>query len=968
MEFTPLWSLIPTVAAFVVGLTALLAVRRYRWSDPEPLPAKEEAAVRVPGFSGDGTKFFFGAFVTTYRRELYLAGALLGLLIAILLSAPVQLTGEIAKEPGIPGRPFFFIHWQRNQLLLYYHETAAASNILTGLLALGLTIFGLIGHSPKKIKVSLLWSFMALAGSAQWMTSSEVQRPIGVVLYLVAGTGLLFWSLAGKKQISSAIAGTQQVPPHWEALLLTAVMALAAYGRLFALHYVPYGIEGDEAKWTAEVVSLGLRGEPDLNGMYHRDALPVSFYMQTLFHKVMGPSLFAARFEVAFFSVFATLVFYLLLRRITVMPLALLAAWLLSGSIFDISASRLANVESHVKLWPLLALALLAWALQKRHWTQYAASGVVLALGLLTYDTVWPLGFVMVLIAIMEAAREKETFGGAMRNIMALLTPALLSLPFLIPYLTGRLYYYELGNRGWEEGLTVFWRHFSEVMSSWYVRVHEDFIYNRNGPLLNAFLLPWLTFGFFALLATFNRRLSLWTLVWSFFFFFPVPIAANSPFGRVYYPALPAAYILAAAGLYIFVRESLHALGGDFKPPFVALSVAVLVWLPLFNLYIYFNEVHDYKDRMMRREAAELAQEAASPDNFIVLASVPRSNEALNNEYQMIELFMLEKLGVNGMKGAYTNVSLERVLPEMQKLSPRPKRSIFLDKTTDNDRQKRDALADGLRLCYPDSSWTEGKFFDRVDISSESLANPACISANLSIEQTSAAQFSWKLSAGEAEQIVAACATYTLAHISFEAENMNPGSGWQKETAFANDWNGNGFLMDNFGSQPTLFEFESKWDDSLVFIWVRYYKRAVDTSPGKITLNDRTYGFANVSFEEVNQWIWERVGPFKPAKGTRYFSLSRPYNDDPQQFMALFVDTVIVTPDDNFDPEVDNFIPLPAVSFSYPAGVKQGSISLHFTPGVYRCLVEAVNTHSLLVDAFGAAPVKSNAIEFIIEP
>lgn len=164
------------------------------------------------------------------------------------------------------------------------------------------------------------------------------------------------------------------------------MIAFAAFARFYQLDSFPYGIEGDEAKWTAEVVWLGLRGEPDISALYHRDALPVSFYMQTLFHRIMGPSLYAARFEVALFSVIAALVLYMYLRQVAAMPLALLASWLAAASIFDISASRLANVESHVKLWPILTFAILAFAIKIRHWAAFAVAGIALALGLLTYD------------------------------------------------------------------------------------------------------------------------------------------------------------------------------------------------------------------------------------------------------------------------------------------------------------------------------------------------------------------------------------------------------------------------------------------------------------------------------------------------------------------------------------------------------------------------------------------------------
>ncbi|NOH03465.1 MAG: phospholipid carrier-dependent glycosyltransferase [Chloroflexi bacterium] len=130
--------------------------------------------------------------------------------------------------------------------------------------------------------------------------------------------------------------------------------------------------------------------------------------MQTLFHRLMGPSLFAARFEVALFSVIGTLVFYLLLRQITSMPLALAAAWFLSASIFDISASRLANVESHVKLWPLLTLALLVWAMRAKRWQAYAITGFALTIGLLTYDTVWPLGLVVLILVVWRRGAKRK--------------------------------------------------------------------------------------------------------------------------------------------------------------------------------------------------------------------------------------------------------------------------------------------------------------------------------------------------------------------------------------------------------------------------------------------------------------------------------------------------------------------------------------------------------------------------------
>ncbi|MBE7435403.1 MAG: glycosyltransferase family 39 protein [Anaerolineales bacterium] len=967
MEITPFWSLAPTLVALVVSLVLLGVARRSRWRDPieAEIPNAEIQVDPTPILIDFNTKF--RSFLKTYNRELMFAGVILGVLIYALVSAPVQMTGETPKTPGAPGSPFFFVHWQRNHLLLFYHETATTSNLLTGLFVLGLAVFALIKRSPQKAKTSLLWSCLALAGSAQWMVSGQVQLSLGIAFYLLAAGGFLFWSLINNRDLSADIDGPHSLSKNREVVLVLLILALATFGRMFELKLLPYGIEGDEAKWTAEVVWLGLRGEPDSNGLYHRDALPVSFYMQTIFHRLLGPSLFAARFEVAFFSIFGTFIFYLLLRRIGAMPIALLASWLLSASIFDISASRLANVESHVKIWPLLALALLSWALDKKHWTNYAIAGVALALGLMTYDTVWPLGLVMLIITIIEAIRQKDDFRDGFRNVMAMLTPALLVMPFIVPYMTGRLNYYELDSRGWDKGFEIFWEHFQRVFSSWYVHLSEDFLYNRNGPLLNAFLLPWMTFGFIALLATLRRRLSLWSVIWVLLFIFPVPIVAHSPFGRVYYPALPAIYILVAVGMYVFSRESLRALGRNFQPVVAAVSLAVLIWLPIFNLFIYFNEVFDFADRQMRREVAEMAGEVASEDNLIVLASVPQANEALNNEYQMIELFMMKNLSHEQISDSYKNVALEEILPNLSSMSDRSSRSIILDKQTLNDRQKRDDLTAALRKCYPGAGWLDGVYFYRVDLDADALDNPACISTVLTLEEKSPALFNWELSQGSANRVSMACETLQIDRTWIEAETLNPAPGWQTETSFANGWLGEGFLMDNYNSQPTLFDFEVT-EEKPVYIWVRSYKRVVDNSPGFISMNGEAYPFGDIDDEKINEWVWERLGPFHAPTGLNTAAINRPFNDDPSTFMAVFVDVVAATTDEDFSPTADSFSPLPVQSYTFPAEKSEGDIIIQMEPGTYRCTLEAVSREVPIVDSFGKTPVRSNSIEFTIKP
>ncbi|MCQ3936525.1 MAG: hypothetical protein DPW18_05690 [Chloroflexi bacterium] len=966
MEITPLWTLTPTLTALALGLMLCILARHHAWSEPQvetpPPPSEPEAE---PLSTTLDFKQRTREFIAKYRWEILLSGAMLGLLVFILLSAPVQLTGKLSTYPNQPGRPFYFLHWTRNHLRLFYHETATASNLLTGLAALILVAAAGVRKSPARIRSGLLWGLLSLAGSAQWMVSSGIQLTAGVGLYLIAILGFFLWSRFARNDLVPALDERRTIPLRWEVALVVLTLALAAFGRMYALKTIPYGIEGDEAKWTAEVVSLGIRGEPDSSGLYHRDALPASFYMQTLFHKLMGPSLFAARFEVALFSVIATLVFYLFLRQITSMPLALLAAWFLSASIFDISASRLANVESHVKIWTVLTLALLVWAMRVGRWQAYAITGIALAIGLLTYDTVWPLGLVVLILVVLEARRQKESFADTSRNLAALLVPSMLATPILIPYLTGRMSYYEVGEKGWENGLVTLWDYFSEVLFSWYGMTFQDFLYNRHGPLLNAFLLPWLTFGVTAALANMRSRLASWTLIWALLFIFPVPILAHSPFGRVYYPALPAIYILAAMGMYIFARESLRALGSGLQPLAASVMFVVLVWIPLFNLYIYFNEVDDAGDRRVRREVAELAAGAADSETLLVLASVPNYNEPLNNEYQMIELYMLGKLPPHQIKESYQTVALENVLPTLPDLSPRPNRSIILDKISWNSRQERDDLAKALESCYPQAKWIKGDYFDRVDIDAEALAAPECISAHLTLEFTPEGNLAWQLSSGTASRLALKCEIQQVNHAWVEAETFPAAPGWQVETVYAINWTGDGFLMDNFGSSPVLYIFEVM-EESPLYVWVRYYKRVVDNSPARIMIENNAYIFASIGEDKLNQWNWERIGPFEVTTGFHTMELHRPYLDDPTKFMALFIDSVIFTSNPDFIPSDNNYQPVRPQFYPLRQEQSRGELEPNLEPGTYRCYVEAGNRS--LVDAFGRTPVRSNTIHFIVAP
>ncbi len=948
---TTIGRLLPLIV-FLLSAGVTVFARLRKWTIPEsaaptdepPPPSTEE---RIP-------------FLTRYRWGLVLAAAVAAILLFAILFAPPRLTGKVSPDPYMPGRPFFSLHWEREFITTNFDAIAGLSNILASLVGLVPIFIAIKKRSRLHAEISLLLASLTIAMLAQFTLADAEIVGIGATLYIIAIFGFAYWAWLARTRISQDLQPAS-IKPAAEIILLLALLALTSFARFYALDSIPYGIEGDEAKWTSEAVNLGILGEPDTSGEYHRDALPVSFYLQTPFHRLFGASLLSARATVAFLSVLASLAFYWLMRQIAPVPFAALATFLLSVSIFDISASRLANVESFVKLWAILPIALLAFALQKRAWQVFALSGLALAIAALTYDTLWPIIGVCLVLAVIELWKvpAQEKF----KSLAALFAPPLLTLPMIVPYFLSRVSYYELGKKGWDgEWLATLGEQFVSVLESWFVMLRPDFLYNRAGPLLNAALLPWLAAGVVAALLLSRERSARWLLVWVALVIFPVPILANSPLGRVYYPALPAVYGLVAIGLFLFWKEIQRVLAPALKPILIALALVPLAWLPLTNFYIYFNEVSEASDRQMRREISLIASTVTDDETVMMLAVVPNADEPLNNEYQMIELFLMKNLTSEQAKRAYQRVALDEVMPAISdEFADWKKLIIVMDRESPSAREERLALTEGLVFCFPGGELVEGYYFDQFILNEAARKGAKCLPVDVSLQADSSSHLAWRVSAGRASSVTLLCDRQKRNYVWLEAEEIMLGAGWQIQINFAPGWYGSGFLMDNYGSQFLAYDFVSTFSKQDVYIWARTFKRVTDHSPAYINVNDKTLPFGNTEENFLNQWIWERIGPFHNGENIR-ITIARPYNEDLKKFMALFMDTFLFTDDADFSPESSLTEPMPPQHLQVTPSASSDSFLPDLPTGQYTCRIQ-INSDQNLVDAFGRLPVTSNDVE-----
>ncbi|MCP4142145.1 MAG: glycosyltransferase family 39 protein [Chloroflexi bacterium] len=899
-------------------------------------------------------------FLKIYRWEIFLGSVFALIAIFAWIYAPPRLNGEIAIYPNTPGRPFYNLRWGRDFIRINYDALWRWGSLITSGLLLIIIFFVFKKRSRKGASFVLLAASMNLAVLGQWLilvkgVDIENLHGIGRNLYFVAIAGFVLWAWLSRKYLS-VLSDIKALPVKKgvEITFIIMLLLLSGFTRLYTLRSLPYGIEGDEAKWTSEAVNLGIAGTPDSSGEYHRDALPVSFYLQMPLHRLLGPSLFAARLTVVLLSVIGTLLFYWFLRQISNFPIAALASSLLSISVFDISASRLANVESFVKMPPILALALLAWAIKSQRWQVYGLSGIALALGMLTYDTVWPLSLVMLLIALIELARQKEPFLERTKSIAALLAPTIISLPLLLPYLSSRLSYYEFDEKGFETETSLkVWTYLSKIISTWFVELRLDFLYNRPGPLLNAILLPFLVLGIVIALFQIRKKASLWNFLWVLFFIFPIPVLANSSMGRVYYPALPAVYFFVGLGIFFFWMALDNFLGEKLRPLLIVATLLPLVWLPLANLYIYFNEVSDYTDRQMRREIGEFAAQIADEETLLLLSANLGANTAINNEYQMLELYMLKNIPAEKLENAYDHIAPDDLLNEitLQKDFYKNIEILF-------NQGETPEVADALRACYPTGKITEGKFFTRYKIENISSAEIGCISASLRIEEDENNSIYWVLEGEETREISVSCERRATDFQWLEAENLFKSPGWQTEINFASDWMGTGFARDNYGSAPLRIRYASEISQD-VYVWIRHYKRSLEETPTYFLAEEISYPFADVDENQLNAWRWERIGPIKVDGEVEFFI---DHKGDAEHFMAIFIDSIVISTETSFSPEKDIWQETPPLLFDLNKAQNEGSLELELSQGFYQC-VATVDTNIPVIEMHGETILESNQIE-----
>lgn len=232
-----------------------------------------------------------------------------------------------------------------------------------------------------------------------------------------------------------------------DAALLLWLTASAAAIRLTLLGRIPYGVHPDEAQVGTDVHRI-LDG--DLLGVYTHAALgqPSGHaYLSTPAIWIMGDSALSLRITLALTGVLAIPLLYLLVRVTMGRLEAFLAATLLSVSYWHLLYSRVAHWSISYGTVLLAVLLCIMLGMQQRRRAWFLAGGVLLGLGVYTYN-IYPIAVVAVFafLAIMALIKLRAADDAQwwMRSSLALAGVSfVVALPFLIYISDPDAYYWK---------------------------------------------------------------------------------------------------------------------------------------------------------------------------------------------------------------------------------------------------------------------------------------------------------------------------------------------------------------------------------------------------------------------------------------------------------------------------------------------------------------------------------------------
>ncbi|MFZ5912548.1 MAG: ArnT family glycosyltransferase [Chloroflexota bacterium] len=835
---------------------------------------------------------------------------------------------------------------------------------------------------------ALTMSAIALAVAAQVLIYNQYILP-GLLLYLASAAELIVWATRNPAW-KGAFAHQFNVPIRTEAVLFGILVLATIFTRLYDLRYRVYALESDESKWTAQSwYSTILHTDYGEFHAIHYRFLPVDFWVRSIFLRIFGVSYANARLESAFISVIAIIFLYHFVRLLLKSPaVAFLSALLYGFSFAELTASHQALHSSPLELWLMPGLYALVITIQSKKRWHFQLTGILMALGMLTYETFWPTAGFAAMYLLWQGRREvsnkKDTLANWLINLGLMAWPMLLAYIFFIHgYFFNRYAYYYRGllpafsSASWLDNFNRLLHNAEATWGSTFSQVSADQFIDWGGPLVNPMLLPFVAIG---LIYTFwNIRQPGYAFLLFFYLFqiIPAPIIFSSPYPRVLYTSLAALVIWGALGLWALFA-ALRALldTGSLQrlaaPVFLFILAAVLIN----DYHIFTSSLNTPEEEIRRRELADFTAASAKNAEMILFPYTPYQNNAVELESNVILFSVGGARGV-GLEASqnYRQLEFLQLLPTLWEMRALPNLDIIFEKSQPSIQDDRDTYLQTVLTCYPAAKLTaSGRYFDVYHIPGQSLAQPYCYTWNnlpRLLEPQSGSQpsgeqpltLSWD-AAGIPFTSFEVTLERTIPDLHWiEVENNFQGLGWMTNSGFANNYHGAGFLLDSWNAKTATFLHLLPREETY-HAWIRYYKRQDTDQQTFLTLPGKAIPFAG-NGGPLYEWVWQDLGAHSLPSGQLPIGIYRTYPND--AYYSLFIDTLLLTSAAQYNPNTDSIVLDKYQSGEIIATTSQFTLPAPLPPGDYRWKVRLFDKNRL-VDVQGARGLESNFNSFTIVP
>ena len=433
-----------------------------------------------------------------------------------------------------------------------------------------------------------------------------------------------FWQVKSRPSLSPLRSWLRErqwshvdIPRMWPLLALLAIIAVAAFFRLYRLDDLPREMISDHAEKALDIQSV-------LDGDYHvyfprnTGREPFQMYVTAGLVKLGGMdfSFLAIKLATALPAILLVPATYFMARELfDNRKLALLAAVLTAVAFWPIATGRVGLRFAYAPLFVALTLAFLMRALKYRRRNDFLLCGLALGIGLYGYMAfrVMPLavGICLALkfVADLIAARGRP-------NLPFLGNSALLVLGSLLVYAPlGRYaiqfrdnYWFRILTRGAESEVTV-----EDPIAAFFANVKDGFLmFNWRGDIVWLYNIPFrpaldfvmgalLVLGVFMLLMRWLRHREMHVVYMTVVFLvmmLPTVLAIafpieNPAFGRGA-GMIPLVFVIVALPVYAAgsaIRWLLPARWGAV--PVLGLTTGLLVWVSVINFQVYFDDYEE---------------------------------------------------------------------------------------------------------------------------------------------------------------------------------------------------------------------------------------------------------------------------------------------------------------------------------------------------------------------------------------